>query len=180
MAGVEPRSYGYCPAGCGSNTSRVCLPPRVPGLETQQPRPQPSPRAGAHVALGAHVASAPKWTYRRWAARHPDLPPGARGCGRPSLKICAAPATKRPSLQIAAAAVRCLAKLDTADALGGTFPCYFRRECWSARARAGGTPTRPTASRTSRAGWVAYLWCRFCVLPTLPSPGCQHPPSGGS
>ena len=62
------------------------------------------------------MASAPKWTYYRSAAHHPDLPAGAQGCGRHSLKICAAPATKRPPLHIAAAAVRCLPKLETARA----------------------------------------------------------------
>ena len=62
------------------------------------------------------MTSAPKWTYYRSAAHHPDLPAGAQGCGRHSLKICAAPATKRPPLHIAAAAVRCLPKLETARA----------------------------------------------------------------
>ena len=71
---------------------------------------QPSPRACTHVASG------PKWTKYRWAAHHPDLPAGAQGCGRHSPKMCAAPATKRPPLHIAAAAVRCLPKLETARA----------------------------------------------------------------
>ncbi len=77
-------------------------------------RAQPSPRACTHVA------SAPKWTYCRWTAHHPDLPAGAQGYGRHSLKICTAPATKRPSLRIAADAVlvRCLPKLDTAGTHG--------------------------------------------------------------
>ena len=62
------------------------------------------------------MTSAPKWTYYRWAAHHPDLLAGAQGCGRHSLKICASPATKRPPLHIAAAAVRGLPKLETARA----------------------------------------------------------------
>jgi hypothetical protein len=117
MPSVEPRLYGYYAADYGSKAR-----PRRPepafanplscpvSRDTSNPTmpAQPSPRACTHVA------SAPKWTYCRWAAPHPDLPAGAQGCGRHSLKVCSAPATKRPSLRIAAAAVRCLPKLDTA------------------------------------------------------------------
>ena len=119
MPSVELRLHRYCPAGCGSN----CRPRRPDpafayplacpvSRDTSNPTmpAQPSPRACTHVV------SARKWTYCRWAAHHPDQPAGAQGCGRHSLKLCAAPATERPSLQIAATAVRCLPKLETARA----------------------------------------------------------------
>ena len=69
---------------------------------------QPSPRACAHVV------SARKWTYYRWAAHQPDQPAGAQGCGRHSL-ICDTPDRVRPLLRIAATAVHCLPKLVAAS-----------------------------------------------------------------
>ena len=115
MPSVETRLYRRSSAGRGSN-SRLRRPdpalayplacPVSPDTSNPTMPAQPSPRACTHVA------SAPKWTYYRSAAHHPDLPAGAQGCGRHSLKICAAPATKRPPLHIAAAAVRCLPKLE--------------------------------------------------------------------
>ena len=116
---AEPRLHRYCPAGRGSN-SRLRRPdpafayplacPVSPDTSNPTMPAQPSPRACTHVA------SAPKWTHYRWAAHQPDLPASAQGCGRHLLKICAATATKRPPLHIAAAAVRCLPKLHTAGA----------------------------------------------------------------
>ena len=116
---ADPHLHRYSPPDRGSN-SRPRRPdpafayplagPVSPDTSNPTIPAQPSPRACTHVV------SARKWTYYRWAAHQPDLPAGAQGCGRHSLKICAAPATKRPPLHIAAAAVRCLPKLETARA----------------------------------------------------------------
>ena len=119
MPSVELRLHRYCPAGRGSSSRlrrpdpAFAYPLACPvSRDTSNPTMpvQPSPRACTHVASG------PKWTYCRWAAHQPDLPVGAQSYGRHSFKMCAAPATKRPSLQIAATAVRCLPKLETARA----------------------------------------------------------------
>ena len=116
---AEPRLHRYCPAGRGSNSRlrrpdpAFAYPLACPvSRDTSNPTmpAQPSPRACTHVT------SARKWTYYRSAAHQPDLPAGAQGCGRHSHKKCAAPATKRPPLHIAAAAVRCLPRLHTAGA----------------------------------------------------------------
>jgi hypothetical protein len=45
------------------------------------------------------------------------------------------------------------------------------------RTRGGGGPARPIPARTLRAGWVAYLWCGFCALPTPRGPR-PHPAAG--
>ena len=45
------------------------------------------------------------------------------------------------------------------------------------RTRGGGGPARPIPARTPRAGWVAYLWCGFCALPTPRGPR-PHPAAG--
>ena len=63
---------------------------------------------------------------------------------------------------------------------GDTDPLFFISLIvpWRPSRKAGARgPARPIPARTPRAGWVAYLWCGFCALPTPRGPR-PHPAAG--
>jgi hypothetical protein len=100
--------------GHAVQNQRSPTPSRALCLATHQTRPC------ARNHRPERVRTWPRLQSGRTVAGRPTIPtclpaprPGA-AVGIRELKICSAPETKRPSLQIAAAAVRCLPKLDTA------------------------------------------------------------------
>jgi hypothetical protein len=164
---VEPRLHGYCAADHASKSwprrpePAFANPLSCPvSRDTSNPtmRAQPSPRACTHVA------SAPKWTYCRWTAHHPDLPAGAQGCGRHSL-ICDTPDRVRPLLRIAATAVGHLPRLVAAgpDALPSAHGL-----CVSVAVR------QPIPTLPGACAWrVAWVPCAAYIPPGMHHPGAR-------
>jgi hypothetical protein len=99
--------------GRAAQIQRLPTPSRALCLETHQTRPYPRNHRYGRVRTWSRLQSGRTITGKLAFHAHPPTPGAA---GRHSLKMCAAPETKRPSLQIAATAVRCLPKLET----GGT------------------------------------------------------------
>ena len=164
---ADPRLHRYCPAGRGSNHrprrpdpafAHPLAGPVSPDTSNPTMPAQPSPRACAHVV------SARKWTYYRWAAHQPDQPAGAQGCGRHSL-ICDTPDRVRPLLRIAATAVHCLPKLVAASL--HVLPSA-NGLCVSVAVR------QPIPTLAGACAWrVAWVLCAAYIPPGMHHPGAR-------
>ena len=164
---ADPRLHRYCPAGRGSNSRprrpdpAFAYPLACPvSRDTSNPTmpAQPSPRACTHVT------SAPKWTYYRSAAHHPDLPAGAQGCGRHSL-ICNTPDRVRPLLRIAATEVGHLPRLVAA---GPHALPSAHGLCVSVAVR------QPIPTLAGACAWrVAWVPCAAYIPPGMHHPGAR-------
>ena len=110
------------------------------------------------------MASAPKWTYYRSAAHHPDLPAGAQGCGRHSL-ICNTPDRVRPLLRIAATEVGHLPRLVAA---GPHALPSAHGLCVSVAVR------QPIPTLAGACAWrVAWVPCAAYIPPGMHHPGAR-------
>ena len=164
---METRLYRRSSADRGSN-SRLRRPdpafayplacPVSPDTSNPTMPAQPSPRARTHVT------SAPKWTYYRSAAHHPDLPAGAQGCGRHSL-ICNTPDRVRPLLRIAATEVGHLPRLVAA---GSHALPSAHGLCVSVAVR------QPIPTLAGACAWrVAWVPCAAYIPPGMHHPGAR-------
>ena len=110
------------------------------------------------------MTSAPKWTYYRWAAHHPDLLAGAQGCGRHSL-ICNTPDRVRPLLRIAATEVGHLPRLVAA---GSHALPSAHGLCVSVAVR------QPIPTLAGACAWrVAWVPCAAYIPPGMHHPGAR-------